>query len=155
MLTNNSKYALLPPEEIEKPMDMAQFISASWQGSSFYFNAWVTADENGMEISLFNELGANMGSLTYKDSLLLFSSAVLPKSLKPEYIVADFQLCFYKAAAIRKALENCGLVLETGEAIRRIKQGNNVIIEIELRPDTVIYKNNLRGYGYTLEGGFS
>jgi len=154
-LADNSKFYLLPPEKIEKPMDMAQFISASWQGSDFYFNVWVKADENGMEMTLFNELGANMGSLSYKDNILYFSSPVLPKSLSPEYIVADFQLCFYKPELLRDTLENCGLVLVIDKNIRRIKKENNVIIEIELKRDTVIYKNNLRGYSYTLGGDFS
>jgi len=154
-LADNSKFVLLPPEKIEKSMDMAQFISASWQGNDFYFNAWVKADENGMEMSLFNELGANMGSLSYKDSFLNFSSPVLPKSLSPEYIVADFQLCFYKTDALYQALENCGLALEIDNTVRRIQKGNNTIIEIELKQDTVIFKNNLRGYSYTLGGDFS
>jgi hypothetical protein len=153
-LTDNSKYILLPPEEIEKPMDMAQFISAYFRSSKFYFNAWVKADNTEVEMTLFNELGANMGSLTYKDAFLHFSSPVLP-TIQPEYIVADFQLCFYKTAAIRRALENCGLTLETDKTIRRIKQGNDVIIEIELFKDAVIFKNNLRGYSYTIEGWFS
>ncbi|MDR2597586.1 MAG: DUF3261 domain-containing protein [Treponema sp.] len=154
-LANNSKFVLLPPEKIEKSMDMAQFISASWQGSEFYLNAWVQADENGMEISLFNELGANMGSLSYKENALYFSSPVLPKSLQPEYIVADFQLCFYKTDALSEALEKCGLVLEIDKTIRRIQKGNDIIIEIELKQDTVILKNNLRGYSYALGGDFS
>jgi hypothetical protein len=154
-LANNSKFVLLPPKKIEKPMDMAQFISASWQGSEFYFNAWVKADENGMEISLFNELGANLGSLSYKENSLSFSSPVLPKSLQPEYIVADFQLCFYKTDALSEALEKCGLVLEIDKAVRRIQKGNDIIIEIELKQDAVILKNKLRGYSYALGGDFS
>jgi len=153
-LANNSKFVLLPPKKIEKPMDMAQFISASWQGGDFYFNAWVKADENGIEMTLFNELGANIGTLSYNEKLLNFSSPVFPKSLNPEYIVADFQFCFYKTDALRKALEECGLVLEIDNSVRRIQKGNDIIIEIELKKDTVIFKNNLRGYGYTLGGDF-
>jgi hypothetical protein len=136
-------------------MDMAQFISASWQGSEFYFNAWVKADENGMEISLFNELGANLGSLSYNENTLSFSSSVLPKSLQPEYIIADFQLCFYKTDTLSEALEKCGLVLKIDKTVRRIQKGNDTIIEIDLKQDTVILKNKLRGYSYTLGGDFS
>jgi hypothetical protein len=54
-LTDSSKYILLPPEDIEHPLDGHQLVSASY--------------------------------------------------LRPEYIVADFQLCFYKAPAVRQALE--------------------------------------------------
>jgi len=85
---------------------MAQCISASWQGRNYVFNAWAKADETGIEMVLLNELGAHMAELTYRDGQVSFSSPVLPSSLlKPEYIVADFQLCFYSAPALRQALE--------------------------------------------------
>jgi len=105
-------------------------------------------------MSLVNELGAPMGELSYHNGLVSFSSPVFPSSLKPEYIVADFQFCFYNIFALRQALENCGLLLETTENSRRIIQGDNVIIEIEKNQNTVRLVNHLRGYAYTLEGDF-
>lgn len=133
---------------------MAQYISASWQGKNYFFNAWVTADETEMEITFLNELGANMGELSYRDGFASFSSPVFPQSLKPEYIIADFQLCFYSAAALRHALEDCGLLLEDTGSGRRILQGKTVIVEIEKDRNAVRLVNHLRGYAYTLEGNF-
>jgi len=153
-LTDSSKYMLLPPESIENPLDMAQYISASYKGINYFFNAWVRADETGIEMTLLNELGANMGELYYRDGLVSFSSPVFPQSLKPEYIVADFQLCFYNAPALRKALENCGLSFENTGNIRRVFQGKTVVIEIEKNENAVRLVNHLRGYAYTLEGNF-
>jgi len=154
-LTGGSSYRLLPPEKIENPLDMAQRISASWQGKNYFFNAWIKADETGIEMALSNELGAHMGELSYRDGRISFSSPVIPSSLlKPEYIVADFQLCFYSAPALRQALENCGLVLESTDNSRRILEGKTVIIEIEKSQNTVRLINHLRGYTYTLEGNF-
>jgi len=153
-LTDSAIFFLLPPKEIESSMDMAQRISASWQGRDYSFNAWVKADEAGMEMILLNELGANMGELSYMNGQVSFSSPVFPKSLKPEYIIADFQLCFYNADTLRKALENCGLSLENTEDRRRIFQGKTLIIEIERGRNAVKLVNHLRGYAYTLEGSF-
>jgi len=133
---------------------MAQRISASWQGRNYFLNAWIKADKAGMDMTLLNELGAQMGELSYHNGLVSFSSPVFPASLKPEYIVADFQLCFYSAPALRQALENCGLSLESTENSRRILEGKTVIIEIEKSPNTVRLINHLRGYTYTLEGNF-
>jgi len=133
---------------------MAQHISASWQGKNYFLNAWVKAGKTEMEITLLNELGANMGELSYRDGLVSFSSPVFPSSLKPEYIVADFQLCFYNTFALRDALEDSGLSFETTGNSRRILQGENVIIEIEKNQNTVRLVNHLRGYAYTLEGDF-
>jgi hypothetical protein len=137
---------------------MAQFISASFQGQEYYINAWVRADETGMEMIMFNELGAAMGELTYREGLIGFSSAVFPNSLKPEYIVADFQLCFYNPLPLRQSLSRSGLGLEiienTNKTIRRILKGEDVLIEIEKEPNDVRLTNYLRGYKYTLEGDF-
>jgi len=133
---------------------MAQRISASWQGKDYFFNAWVKADETGMEMTLLNELGVSMGELSCRKGLISFSSTIFPKSLKPEYIVADFQLCFYNATALRQALEDCGLSFENTGNNRRILKGKTLIIEIEKSRNTVRLVNHLRGYTYTLEGNF-
>jgi len=153
-LTGGSKFFLLPPADIEKTMDMAQRILAEYEGRDYFFNAWVKADEAGIEMILLNELGVNMGELSYQKELISFSSAIFPKSLKPEYIIADFQLCFYNIPALNHALENCGLSLEYTGNRRRILQGKTVIIEIEKNRNAVKLVNHLRGYTYTLEGNF-
>jgi hypothetical protein len=131
---------------------MAQRISASWQNKDYFFNAWVKADEAEIEMTLLNELGVSMGELSYRNGLVSFSSSIFPKSMKPEYIVADFQLCFYNISALRQSLKDCGLSLETDGNIRRILNGKTVIIEIEKNQNTVRLVNILRGYAYTLEG---
>jgi len=152
-LTADSPFFLLPCGDIENPLDTAQRISASYQGRNYSFNAWVKADKTGIEMTLMNELGARMGELSYRDGQVSFSSPVISSSLlKPEYIVADFQLCFYSAPALCQALEDCGLSLEYTENSRRIFQGKNIIIEIEKKQNTVSLVNHLRKYAYTLEG---
>lgn len=151
-LSNDSQFFLLPPDCIENSMDMAQLVSASYEGRSYFINAWVKADKTGIEMSFFNELGAGMGNLSYRDGHVFFSSPVLPKSLKPEYIVADFQLCFYNVHSLGQALEESGLYLENTENRRSIYQKKTIIIEIERIRNTVRFINHLRGYSYTLEG---
>ena len=154
-LTNNSKYILLPPEGIENPMDMVQQISASYGDNDYFFIAWVKANKTGIDITLLNEFGANMGELSYRDGEVFFSSLVFPGSVKPEYVVADFQLCFYNAQLLRDALKDCGLSIEDTDTGRRILQKGTVIIEIEKNSGFVRLVNHLRGYAYTLEGEFS
>jgi hypothetical protein len=153
-LAGRSKFILLPPAAIENQVDMAQHISALYNGQRFYFSAWVLADENGIDISLFNELGAAMGELSYREGVVSMSSYVFPQSLKPEYIVADFQLCFYNSDSLSRALKDCGLVLETQNSHRRIFEGKSLIIEIEKTSGAVKLVNHLRSYSYTLEGEF-
>ena len=153
-LADNSKYRLLPPEYIEKPMDGQEFVTASYGDSSYQVIAWVKADKNGIDITLLNELGANMGELSYRDGSVYFSSRVFPRSVKGEFIVADFQLCFYNTAGLYQALEECGLSLVETETGRLVLQEKNLIIEIEKKPNAVKLVNHLRGYSYILEGYF-
>jgi hypothetical protein len=153
-LADNARYVLLPSGGIEQAMDMAQYISVSYKGHNYYFNAWVRADETGLEMTLFNELGAAMGELFYRDGRVQFSSPVIPHSFKPEYLVADFQLCFYDPLMLAAVLKNCGLVLETDGTGRRILKGKKSLIEIEKNHHAVTIINHLRNYTYTLEGDF-
>jgi hypothetical protein len=153
-LTDSSKYILLLPEAIEQPLDMPQLVTASYRGRDYSLNAWVKADPAGLNITMINELGANMGELSYRNGAASFSSPVFFLPFKPEYIVADFQLCFYRAPALRQALEDCGLSLEDTENGRRILQNKTVIIEIEKGRNVVKLINHLRGYACILEGNF-
>jgi hypothetical protein len=157
-LTDSSKFILLPTDGIERPIDMAQYMSAELRGKKYFFNAWVKADENAIEMTFFNELGASMGELSYKDAAIHFSSPVFPMSLirsfKPEYVIADFQLSFYDPILLGKSLKDSGLVLEILDGRRRILNGDEVIIEITKTEKTVRLENYLRGYVYTLEGDF-
>ena len=107
-----------------------------------------------MEMSFLNELGATVGEFLYRDRELVFNSSVFPKSLKPEYIIADFQLCFYNPLALKQALKECGLVFESSNNARRVYKGKDLIIEIEKSGRAVKLTNHLRGYSYVLEGDF-
>jgi len=140
---------------MEKSIDMAQRISASYQGRDFLFTAWVKADKTGIDMTLLSEMGTTIGELSYRDGFVSFSSPVFPESLRPEYIIADFQLCFYNSLLLGRALEDCRLLLETSGAARRILRGKELIYEIEKKADAIRLTNHLRGYAYTLEGDFS
>jgi len=152
-MTNSSKFILLPARNIENPINSFQMLSASYDKQEFQVNALVIADDTGMNMTLFNELGANMGELSWRNGEISFSSSVFPNALKPEYIIADFQLCFYNSAALGKALNDCGLLLEETGNTRRILQGKKLIIEITKDENSVKIINHLRGYFYSLEGG--
>ena len=157
-LTDSSKFVLLPTGGIERAMDMAQYMSAEFRGQNYFFNAWVIANESKIEMTFFNEMGASIGELSYSNGEVHFSSTIFPRSVmqsfKPEYVIADFQLCFYEPLLLARSLNDGGLVLETMAGSRRILSGNDVIIEIEITENTVKLINHLRRYVYTIEGNF-
>ncbi|MDR2741769.1 MAG: DUF3261 domain-containing protein [Treponema sp.] len=142
---------------------MAQQITGNYENHEWVMEAWVQADETQINMGLFNSFGGTLGDLSFRGQEIHFTSGVLPDSLKPEYILADFQFCFYKPEALAAALEDAGLTLVTERQVagdggfretRTIFDGKDRIIDIEKTPSSVRYTNHLRGYAYTLEGAF-
>jgi hypothetical protein len=161
-VTDSAKYTLLPPSEIEKPLDGQQQITGSYGNQAFVMDAWVQADENEVNIALFNSFGVDMGELSFWEDGVSFSSTVFPPALKAEYIAADVQFCFYRVDSLMAALKKCGLTLiveihdgmDGWKEVRKILSGKKELIEIEKTETTISYTNFLRGYAYTLRGAF-
>jgi hypothetical protein len=162
-LTDKAIYTLLPPSDIAVPLDNHQRITGAYGKQEFSIDAWVMADDREITMAFFNSMGTGLGELSFNEGGIAFSSAVFPVSFKPEYIIADFQLCFYRSDAVSRALENCGLnfrveqrIDDGGEAVetRVVSEGKKNIIEIEKRKTSARFTSHIRGYGYTLEGDF-
>lgn len=160
-LTNKAAYTLLPPSALETPLDGTQQISGSYGNRSFIMDAFVMADADGMSLFLFDSFGTEAAALSFTGEAITFESAFFPKTVKPEYIAADFQLVFYQADAVEQALRSCGLgfVAEKKEdaaifETRQVTDGGKLIIEIEKGQSEIRYRNFLRNYSYTLQGNF-
>lgn len=142
---------------------MAQQITGNYGNREWVMDAWVQADDLQINMTLFNSFGGTLGDLSFRDGEIYFTSGVLPASLKPEYILADFQFCFYKPEALSPVLKDAGLTLVTERLaaedggrreIRTVFDGKDRIIDIEKDSSLVKYTNHLRGYAYTLAGSF-
>ncbi|MDR0585007.1 MAG: DUF3261 domain-containing protein [Treponema sp.] len=163
-LDNGAAYRLLSPDSLEKAMDMRQKILGKYGDREFIMDALVIASESGVDMILLNDFGTEMGQMSFDGKRISFDSALLPPGIKGEYIVADFQLVFYKTAELEKALGQAGLSLEIQlfdekqsgglSEKRTVKNGNNVILEISKSPAEISYVNHLRKYSYTLQGDF-
>lgn len=173
-VTNTSKYAVLPTAAMDGVVDGVERMTAAFggQGQSFDFDVYVISDAGQLSMTVFNEFGTTMASLFYDGVSLDFDSAVFPKSLKAEYIVADFQFCLYRADELAAALAKIGVDFEVtrgsgddGSATetRVLSKKGKIISKItkicapkgeggaEI-PVSVRYENFLRGYSYTLTG---
>ncbi|MDR0589322.1 MAG: DUF3261 domain-containing protein [Spirochaetaceae bacterium] len=157
-LTKKARYVLLPPGDLEAPMDLAQHITGTYGEQEFILDAWTEADESRVAMAFFNTLGVGMGDLSFDEGGLSFSSAFLPPGIAAEYILADFQFCFYRAEAVAAALRRGGLILTVEKTvdgeIRTIVEGNTPLIKIEKGISSVVYTNYFRAYTYTLEGAW-
>ncbi len=162
-MTNSVKYSLLHPSDIEKPIDMPQHVSGLYGQQEFSLDAWVIADNMQINMSLFNNFGNSMGDICFNEKELSFSSSFFPSTFKPEYVIADFQFCFYRIEALENVFKEHGLTLiaksikdEFGKQseLREIYDKKKCIIKIEKTADSVKYTNYLRGYYYRLQGEF-
>jgi hypothetical protein len=163
-ITSRARYFLLPPSAIEEPLDMPQQVTGRYGEQEFIIDCWVQANEQGITIALFNSFGTEAGYLAFTDGAVSFFSSVFPPNLRAEYIVADFQFCFYRVDLLSQALKDSGLTLvveirdgieeKESQEVRTIFAGKKPVVEIVKTESAVSLKNFLRDYSYTLQGMF-
>ena len=158
-VTDTKKLQVLPPRYMNGRLDELQFFSGNFSGRNFYFQTYIQADKKGLSLTILNEMGFEMGSLSYTETDLSFSSSYFPQGLKAEYMLLDLQNCYYDVDMLRESYAAAGLEFSTstteGTETRRIQDGDTIIEEITIekrekgRKDIRI-ANNLRSYSYEL-----
>lgn len=153
-LTDEQKFYLLEPSAFEENMDRFQSITGKFQERIHNFGAFIKSDGNQVGITFFNQMGGNVGELLFTGDSLTANTRFFPSSTKFEYMIADFELCYCKAENLRTALSDCGLKFECisdGKCeLRRVLDGDSLIVEIEKEPGRTKLKNLLRGYSYDI-----
>ena len=162
-VTNRHKVPLLLPCDMNGTVETYQVMEGSYGSQHFSMLLYFFADQNEMQLSLLNDFGTDMGSLSYDGREVRFESAMFPKNLKAEYIVCDIQNAYYDSAALEANYKNAGLSFEklitmneTGgtEEVRRIFDEKKLVEEITVKNEregqTITIKNYLRGYEYKL-----
>ena len=158
-ITNTKKINLLLPECAGQIFEGIQLLNGSFGSTRFSLLSYTQIDAKGINLSLFNDFGTDMGNLSFNGQRVTFDSAYFPKNLPGEYIACDIQNAFYDSAALEENYKNAGLIFEetlilwetgTPEEIRKIYDGKKLIEEISIHDDTVTIKNYLRGYEYQL-----
>lgn len=159
-VTNTKSINLLSPICMDGAIDNLQLLTGSFGNTKFSLLAYFQSDDTGIFLALMNNMGTDMGNLTFDGEYVSFETSVFPAELKPEYIIADIQYAFYKSADVEANLAASKLKFteetvleETGESvrIRRIMSGKKLIEEIQIQQGKVVITNLLRGYEYCLE----
>lgn len=156
-VTNTKKVYLLPPEAMEGSQDNVQLLNGSFGEQTFGLIVYLQADSNGIFMSLLNDFGTDMGSLSYDGRQVDFQSSVFPANLKAEYILLDIQNTYYKKQNLEKLYNDVGLnfeeVVRNNKSVRRIMNKDKVIEEITITENFIKITNVLRGYEYNLSKG--
>ncbi len=163
---------LLPTAAMTEPIDMPQHIAGNFtkpDGStdSFEADSWVRANDSILSITMFTGFGTTLGEITYeRDSVKAESSVLDVTKMKAEYLVADFQVCFYPFAALKENFEKAGFtfveardasadgeVSAAGDYVRTLKEGDRVILVATKKAREVSLVNELRKYSYRITLG--
>jgi hypothetical protein len=151
-LTDTRTVGLLPPSALDRSFESYQQIEGSYRGETYYLDAYVQADKQHFDMVAFNSFGTKVFEMEYAGGSVRYSTTFSPGGMKPEYILADFQLCFFPSDAVGRNLRAAGLSFEErreGEAVvRTVSADGQLIIEIRRTAGEVRYRNLLRGYQY-------
>jgi hypothetical protein len=151
-LTDTRTIELLPPSASGGAFESYQQIEGSYHGQTYYLDAYVQSDGERFVMAAFNALGTKVFEMEQTAGSVRFSASFSPGNMKPEYILADYQLCFFPFEAVRRNLSLAGLAFEEkddGDArVRTVSSEGRTIIEIRRTAREVRYTNLLRGYQY-------
>jgi hypothetical protein len=155
-LTDTRTVEVLPPAALGGELEAYQQIEGSFRGETYYLDAYVQADREHFVMAAFNSFGTRVFEMEQAGGTLRFSSTIVPGNMKAEYILEDFQLCFFPSEPLRRSLESAGLSFverqEGEERVRTVSGDGRLIIEIRTTPGQVSYRNLLRGYQYVVRG---
>lgn len=157
---------LLPTGAMKGEIDMAQhleghFAKADGDTSSFSGDTWVRANDTILSIHLFSGFGTTIAELIYAhDSVSLSSSFIDGEKMKPEYVLADFQICFYPFEALKENFEKSGFEFSeersrsnSADFHRTLKEKGSVILWAKKSGSEIELVNELRKYRYHITLG--
>ena len=158
--------ALLPTSAMTLNLDMPQFMRGEFQkpdGSTDSFEAetWVRANDSVLSITFFTGFGTTLGEISYVgDSVKAESSVMDVAKLKTEYVLADFQVCFYPFNVLKKNFEQAGFSFteeRSGESdfVRKLAENGVTILTARKTGSEITLLNELRHYSYHITLGES
>lgn len=165
-VTNTNRVDLLPPDAIKRQLDEYQLFQGSFGKNDMNSTLYLQADSSGISILLLNDFGIEMGSIYYDGTVCELESQILPASIKPEYIILDFQNAYAEPEILKAHYKKYGLDFsrnlkteESGGASSKIeerivsKKGKIIeVIQTDEEKRTVTIQNKLRNYTYKLTG---
>ncbi len=175
---SDSKYInLLPTTAMDGSIDGIQHLDGSFakmptkensnadtSTTEFSGEVWVRANDSILSITLMGSFGVTIAELTYANDSVSFASSVIDvEKMKPEYVLSDFQACFYPFDALHKNFEKFGFDFDelrtagSGEPPpdfeRTLTDNGKVILRIVRKANEIYLVNELRHYKYHITLG--
>lgn len=153
---SDSRYIqLIDPQESKIAVEENQQMTGSYGEKKFSGESWMLLNDTTVHMMLFSSMGNTIAELVYtKDSLAFNSKWMNAEKMKPEYIVADIQFCYYPAQVLEKNFRAAGFSFvenQQGEVLfRTLSDGETLILKMEKNGNKIFLENVLRHYSYQI-----
>ncbi len=160
-VTDEKSVQILSPGCLMQDIEKRYVFEAEFDGHKISCEVFAKASKSGIYMTMMNEFGSTVAELSYDGARCEVSSSVLPKKIKPEYIMLDFQNAFYDMVALNETYVSSGLAFwamnrSGGEnqkpaQFRCIYDGEKLVEKIMIEEKFIKIKNYVRNYLYTLK----
>lgn len=154
---SDSRYVhLLSPGAFQSSVEENQRIAAAYGEKKFSAESWMLLNDSIVRVLVFSPVGGTVVEIVYmEDSLFMESRWMDAQKVKPEYVVADIQFCYYPANALAENFRAAGLEFdessEDGVTVRTLRENGKVLVKMERRDGVLSIENFLRRYSYRIE----
>lgn len=157
-LGRNTTYTLAATACIQNGIAEFQKIEGRFEKRQFNFLAYTVADDSVIDIIILNEMGMEIGSARYDGETVTSSGFFNTYGLPAEYLIADFQLVYYRPGCLEEAFSGDAVRITEeedadGVVRRNVYEADELISTIEYREAVLTFTNILRGYSYTITSG--
>lgn len=147
---------LIEPQNSGISVEENQLMTGSYGEKKFSGESWMLLNDTTVHMMLFSSMGNTIAELVYtKDSLAFNSKWMNAEKMKPEYIIADIQFCYYPASVLQKNFDAAGFTFvesQDGDVLHRtLFDGKTAILKMEKRGNKIVLQNLLRHYSYQIE----
>lgn len=154
-LTDDVKLPLLDTRMLPSAREGLQHIKGSYNGKTYFIDTYVKAGPDEIDMIGLDAMGSQLFDLELaRGKGIRFTSALGMTGIKPEYILADYQLAYYPFEAVRSFLAGYGFDFvqrdDAGVSERILSRKGRELLKIETLEKGLRYTNELRGYSYEI-----
>ncbi len=148
--------SLISPRENTFLAEENQHLSGNFGDRSFSAESWMLLSDSIIHVMLFGNIGNTIAELVYTEDSISFRSSVMDaRKIKPEYILADIQFCYYPKEALERNFSSAGFSFveeRRGNVLtRKLQENETPILRMERTANRIFLKNELRNYSYSIE----
>lgn len=153
---SDSRYIqLIAPQNSGISVEENQQMTGTYGEKNFSGESWMLLNDSVVHMMLFSSMGNTIAELVYTNDSLAFNSKWMnAEKMKPEYIIADIQFCYYPAPVLEKNFKAAGFAFaenQNGDILfRTLSDGNTLILKMEKSGNKIRLENVLRHYSYQI-----